>query len=223
MRIDLVAFDLDGVLLDTNSSWVTVHKHFGTDNYAGLKDYLDGLIDDHEFMEWDINLWRGKETMLSIDRIRKVLDEIPIMEGAEDAVGLLHSNDIATAIISGGIDLVANRTAELLGIEIVMANGLETDAEGYLTGRGILNVPLLDKGPVLQDIISQNGISQDRVAVVGNSQFDCSMFLDKGLNIAFNPEDEIICEKADKVIREKDLRLILDHILGIEHGSDSKI
>ena len=40
-RIKLVAFDLDGVLLDTGSSWVTVHRHFKTNNNAGLEHFLE--------------------------------------------------------------------------------------------------------------------------------------------------------------------------------------
>jgi phosphoserine phosphatase len=39
------------------------------------------------------------------------------------------------------------------------------------------------------------------------------MFEHVGLKIAFNPADEEVCDSADVVIRTKDLREILKHIL----------
>ena len=56
-------------------------------------------------------------------------------------------------------------------------------------------------------------IPESQVAVVGNSRFDCSMFLDNSLNFAYKPEDEIIAEAAHHTIRDGKLSQILEHIL----------
>ena len=53
----LVVFDMDGVLTEYFSSWVRVHEHFGTDNDEALRLYMEGKIDDEEFMRRDIALW----------------------------------------------------------------------------------------------------------------------------------------------------------------------
>ena len=48
---------------------------------------------------------------------------------------------------------------------------------------------------------------------MGDRGIDCGMFEDVGLKIAFNPADEEVCDGADVVVRTKDLREILRHIL----------
>ena len=55
-KYDIVVFDLDGVLVDIQSSWDWVHRHFGVDNDESLAQYLAGQIDDLEFMRRDIAL-----------------------------------------------------------------------------------------------------------------------------------------------------------------------
>jgi phosphoserine phosphatase len=57
-RYDLVAFDMDGVLVNYTSCWTWVHDHFRVTNEASLKAFIDGDIDDMEFMRRDIALWR---------------------------------------------------------------------------------------------------------------------------------------------------------------------
>jgi phosphoserine phosphatase len=53
----LICFDLDGVLTKVESSWRYVHNYFSVNNEASLKLYLEGKIDDREFMRRDIKLW----------------------------------------------------------------------------------------------------------------------------------------------------------------------
>jgi len=55
-RVLLAAFDLDGTILQHESSWVAIHKHFGTtaSGEASLKLYGEGKIDYREFMRRDI-------------------------------------------------------------------------------------------------------------------------------------------------------------------------
>ena len=52
----VVVFDCDGVLVDSVSSWKTLHDYFGTDNSHNLKRFIDGEISDTEFMRLDIKM-----------------------------------------------------------------------------------------------------------------------------------------------------------------------
>ena len=52
----VVVFDCDGVLVDSVSSWKTLHDHFGTDNSDNLKRFIEGEITDTEFMALDIKM-----------------------------------------------------------------------------------------------------------------------------------------------------------------------
>lgn len=38
----VVVFDCDGVLVDSVSSWKTLHDHFGTDNSHNLTRFING-------------------------------------------------------------------------------------------------------------------------------------------------------------------------------------
>lgn len=205
-------FDMDGVLIEEVSSWVIIHDHFGVNNERSVKDYIEGKIDDFEFMRRDIALWRGKKEQIHIDEMREILDNATFMPGAVETFRALREMGITTAIVSGGLLCVAEPLAERLGIYRVLANGLETDEKGYLTGEGILNVPLNDKGTVVRNLLKETGIKKEEAFAVGNSYIDVSMFKEVGFGIAFNPDDDVVRREADAVIEEKDLRRILEFL-----------
>ena len=205
----LVVFDMDGVLADAESSWVHVHKHFGVNNDHSLYAYLRGEIDDLEFIRRDIGLWKQKEPDITSERIRALLADVPLMPGAAETVAVLRERGYATAIVSAGIDLLAERIASDLGIDHHLANGLVTDDNGILSGEGILRVRLMDKGEAVKTLMRSAGVDKKRTTSVGNSRYDVSMFDVSGFGIAFAPSDQDIAKKADAVVREKDLRGIL--------------
>ena len=85
-KIKMVAFDLDGVLLDTGSSWVTVHRHFKTNNNAGLEHFLEGKLNDEEFIKWDVSLWLDKDPELNINTIKRILYDVPMIPGTIETI-----------------------------------------------------------------------------------------------------------------------------------------
>ncbi|MCJ7489965.1 MAG: HAD-IB family phosphatase [Thermoplasmata archaeon] len=208
----LVVFDMDGVLADTESSWTYVHRHFGVNNDHSLRAYLDGEIDDREFIKRDIDLWRKKDPALSMDSIRRILADVPTMNGAEEAVAELRRRGIRTAIVSAGIDLLAQRLAVELEIDMFFANGFVADCAGRLTGEGVLNVRLAEKGEKVRMVADLLDIGREEVVSVGNSRFDTPMFDASEIGIAFCPIDDEVREKAHVVVEEKDLRAILESV-----------
>jgi phosphoserine phosphatase len=131
------------------------------------------------------------------------------MNGADKCLKKLREKNIKTAIVSAGLDLLANKTAKELGIDYVKANGIKTDENGRLTGEGILNVKLMYKDLAVKSLLNELKIPLERVASVGNSCFDIPMLEITGLGIAFNPTDDCIKEAADITINGKDLSNIL--------------
>ncbi len=203
---------MDGVLADTESSWTYVHRHFGVNNDHSLRAYLDGEIDDWEFIRRDIDLWRKKDPALSMDSVRRILADVPTMNGAEEAVAELRRRGIRTAIVSAGIDLLAQRLAVELEIDMFFANGFVADCAGRLTGEGVLNVRLAEKGEKVRMVADLLDIGKEEVVSVGNSRFDMPMFDASEIGIAFCPIDDEVREKADVVVEEKDLRAILESV-----------
>jgi len=214
MAYSLGIFDMDGVLIEEISSWVIIHRHFGVNNERSIQDYIDGKIDDSEFMRRDIALWLNKKNPIHIDEMREILNTgaTPI-KGVEETFRRIKENGIRTAIVSAGLLCSAELLAEKLGIDMVYANALATDENGYLTGEGILNVPMNNKGGVVRGLLKELGIEGEEAFAVGNSYVDVSMFKEVTMGIAFNPDDEIVVREADRVVSGKDLREVLEYVL----------
>lgn len=215
---DLVAFDMDGVLIDYPSTWTWVHDHFGVRNRAAVDAFLRDEIDDMEFMRRDISLWVGKRPGLCRSDMTQILDPLPLMKGLSETLRELKGRGIKCVIVSGGLDMVAGRLAEEYGFDDYAANGFECDQEGLLTGNGVLKVWLKSKRAALEHFQSDFGVPPERTVSIGDSFIDVSMFELSALGIAFNPIDDYVVEKADHVIREHDLRLVLPFILPDARG-----
>jgi phosphoserine phosphatase len=207
--IKMVVFDLDGVLVDVDSSWQTIHRAFGVNNEKNYQRYIRGEIDYKAFMRSDISLW-GRTC---IHRIKTVLDQVPLIIGAQETLHYLRRHGVKTAIISSGISLLAERVKEELGIDYAFANRLRIDKRGHLSGEGEEIVPLNNKGLILQELSIKAGIRLEESAAVGDSRFDIPLFQKAGLSIAFNTKDSVVRNSADVTIDNKDLRRILPWIV----------
>ncbi|MGF3555182.1 MAG: HAD-IB family phosphatase [Thermoplasmatota archaeon] len=208
-KLELVIFDMDGVLTDTISSWRYIHDYFKTSNKRSVNDYLKGKIDDMEFIKRDTLLWIENNKPVTKKKLVEILSNVQVMNGAKKCIDFLKEHKIKIAIVSAGLDILADKVAKEIGIDYIYSNGVKTDKEGYLTGEGILNVRLMYKDEVVIKISKQLNIPLQRIATVGNSCFDIPMFELTGLAIAFNPEDDCIKESADVVVHGKDLSKII--------------
>ena len=210
--IRLAVFDMDGTLVDTKSSWAHVHQHFGEENTEALQLFLADRIDDVEFIRRDIQLWWKHDPALTVFELERILSTVPLMPGAPELFAGLKDRGIATAIVSGGIDLLARRLGRELGIGYVLANGVVVDANGRLTGEGRVRVPIKQKEAVLEQVQRQLGVDVAATASVGNSDIDVGLFRRSRIGVAFQPEDEVVQRHATHVVRERDLRRVLDAI-----------
>jgi phosphoserine phosphatase len=208
-EIKLVFFDMDGVLLDTVSSWKYVHEHFRTTNERSIMPYLRGDIDYLEFIRRDVSLWKQNGQHVKKQTLQDIMNTIPFINGAAEVISYLRSHRIHTAIVSAGMTLLADRVAHDLGIEYVYANEVTVGPDGRLTGEGVLHVELTEKDKNIRKLARQLQIPLQACAAVGNSCFDIPMFEACGLGIAFNPEDVCVQKAADYSIEGKDLRQII--------------
>ena len=203
-------FDMDGTLVDVSSSWAAVHAHFGEQNAEGLRRFLADEIDDEAFIRSDIEIWRRHLPAIGIGDLEAILDRVPLMPGAQELFRGLRRRGVRTAIVSGGIDLLARRIARELGIDLALANGFRLASDGRLTGDGIVRVPIHGKEQVLAQLQGQLGFAPEETASVGNSAIDVGLFRRSRLGVAFLPEDEAIRRGADRLVEERDLRRVLD-------------
>jgi phosphoserine phosphatase len=213
MPTRFVAFDMDGTLIDVLSSWAEVHRHFGENNAEALALFLADRIDDAEFIRRDVALWGRHAPDLTLAEVGRILDPIPLMPGAPELFDALHRAGVVTAIVSGGIDLLAHRVARELGIPHVWANGLTADATGRLTGDGIVRVPIKRKGEAVRALQHRLGFSREESAAVGNSEIDVAMFRECRTGIAFLPADDAVRAHASRVVTAHDISECLPYLL----------
>lgn len=200
---------MDGVLLDTVSSWRYVHEYFGTTNERSIMPYLRGDIDYLEFIRRDVSLWKTNGEAVSKATIEKILYSIPTINGVQECISFLKDHEVQTAIVSAGLDILAEKVAADVGIDYAFANEVKVGSDGRLTGEGVLHVELMHKDKNVKDLVKKLHLSLDACAAVGNSCFDIPMLEVCGLGIAFNPEDACVVECADVVVKDKDLSKLI--------------
>ncbi|MGI0054371.1 MAG: HAD family hydrolase [Thermoplasmata archaeon] len=213
----LVAFDMDGTLACDDrieSSWAVIHEHYGLSNARALAQFNRGEIDDVEFIRSDVALWKSRHPTISVDDLERILAGVALMPGAEELVHGLKAHGVRTAIISGGIDLLAHRIGRELGIDYVLANGIRSSPDGLLTDEGIIRVPIKQKDRVLAGIQRDLGVGVAETAAIGNSEIDIGMFRQSRIGIAFHPEDDATRAAATHVIDGPSLAPALEWLLG---------
>ena len=162
---------MDGTILEEDSSWVALHKHFGTTRTGkrGLKLYTDGKIDYTEFMRRDIASWPKN---LAIDEVDRILSKYRIRKEAPETVNRLKDLGAKVTLVTSGIDILAERVAQDLGIDSWVANGLETTPSGRLAGTGIGRVDASRKDIAYLGLLKRLGIRRENTIAVGDTIYD---------------------------------------------------
>jgi len=211
MKYRLVAFDMDGTLIEQDSSWWAIHQHFGVEKEArqNLEAYERGEIDYPEFMRRDIKLWQPTP---HISQIERIFADFKMAPNAADVVAEIHRRNYKIAIITGGIDVLAEKVARRLKIDHVLANGLEVDERGYLTGEGIFCVEPYMKHEALRRLIGELDLTLAECVAVGDSKYDANFLKHAGLGVAIG-EDVALARVADVVIKDfRHFDQLLDHL-----------
>jgi len=202
--IKLIVFDLDNVLIDGEAI-----DEFG--KLVGVEDKImeitkkamDGELNFESALKERVNLLKGAR----LDDIKNVVENIPLMKGAEATIKELKKRGYKVATITGSFEIIANRIKDKLSLDYAFSNVLHEE-NGFLTGE--VSGPLVDgsKAEVLKQIIKMENISAEECAAVGDGANDISMLEEAGLGIAFNAKP-VLKEIADVVVENRDLSELL--------------
>jgi phosphoserine phosphatase len=209
LTIKLVVFDVDGTLTRHSSIWWRIHELFGTTEKGKLyyDQYFTGEITYDQWADLDAGLWKGKP----VSRVMEDVRAAKLVPGAIETVQALKDHGIVTAILSGGLDIMADDIASRVGIGYVLTNKLH-HSDGILTGTVDNLVAWGGKAKEIGKINEHYGVPLEETAFIGDGRNDVSVFSIVGLSVAYNPEHPDVADAADVVILEEDLRAILPHI-----------
>jgi len=204
----LIAFDLDGTLIDGKGTWMEMHKLLNTEKFSieNEKLFYANKISYNEWIKRDVNLWNGVDAKA----IQKLKERISLMKGIE-VINHLDGN-YNLAIISGGLKDVAQDINKKFKnkFKYCYANELIIK-DGKISGiRQEVNFE--NKGELLKSIAEKENIPLKNCVAIGDFLNDIPMFKVAGLSIAFNPKFPEVAKNADIAIYEKNLMKILDYL-----------
>lgn len=216
LRVKLVIFDVDGVLVPIKSSWQYLHEFFGVSREAEVYRVMfeRGLIDYVKWMELDISLWlKARGERIHRSELLNILSKVEVNPEAPEVFRWLRRRGVRIALISGGVDLLVSRVAEILGADLWMANKLSFDKRGYLVPRGIPVVGVW-KDRSTRVLAGTLGVDLANTMYVGDSEWDKPAMRIVGYPVSYNDERGVLRDVAKYEIRR--LGELIDLISSIE-------
>ena len=212
----VVVFDCDGVLVDSVSSWKTLHDYFGTDNSLNLQRFINGELTDVEFMRSDIQMWKEIKDPIFRDELFRSYSGVKIMPGAKELIEELKEAGIFVAIVSAGVDLFVSSIAAMLKVDDWIANGFKFNEDDTLSDEGICRLHATKKDLVIEKILNMHGFDAKDCVSVGDSEMDLSMQVEGSRFIGFNPSREsslsAFKDAGVPIVFEKDLLKLKPHL-----------
>ncbi len=197
----LVAFDLDGTLIDMEiidelAALAGVKKKV----QAITRLAMDGKIDFKESLGKRVSLLKG----LRVSEVEALKKRIRISPGAQEFIRELKEAGFTTAIITGGFETFARYVGEMLGIDYIYANKLlvrKSRLTGKFEGKILSAQSKLD---ALKEISKAEGIKLQECVAVGDGATDLLVLERSGLGIGFRPKKPV--RKRVNAIINQDLR-----------------
>jgi len=201
------------LISDMDSTMITVECIDELADFAGVKAEvaaitkraMSGELDFASALVERVRLLEG----LSADVIEQVYRErVRLMPGAHVLVQTMSQWGARTALVSGGFVPFAERVANVLGFEEIVANQLEFRG-GQLTGRVLEPIT----GPevklmTLQRLMRQHSISPIETLAVGDGANDLPMIKAAGLGVAYRAHAPV-AEASAAAIQVGDLTALL--------------
>jgi len=206
--LKLAVFDFDSTLMDGETiDFFADELGIGEEVAKITEEAMSGRLDFFESLQQRVGLLKG----LDYSAVEKISQNLPYMLGAKETISALKEKGITVVCFSGGFRSATGYAKDILGYDADFSNVLH-EKNGILTG--LVGGDMMfnySKGDMLTRLQNILGVSEDETLVCGDGANDLSMFAHAGTRVAFCAR-EILEREANIIIKEKDLRKILEKI-----------
>lgn len=205
--INLVLFDMDGVIFNGTNFWLDLHKAMGTERQAWQLWKGLGRLDYRRLSNiTSKKIWRQK----SSDEFWNLVYARSLVVGIEHIFTYLNENKIKSAIISSGPYQLAERAQQLFHINEIRANKLVIGEDEKFTGEVDVQVDDNHKDITAKEVMVKFGATYDTTAMIGDTQSDVSIAKLVSLSIAYNSIDLDLLEACRYKLAAGDLHNVVD-------------
>mgnify|MGYP005831086755 FL=1 len=210
--LKIVFLDIDGVILNTKSTWQSIHEALNTIKDRRLEkyrsDFFSGKIPYQEWADLEASLWRGTPYLT----VEEAVMSIPFIPGAEYTVRKLLEKGIEVIALSSGIPL---KTLSIklggLGLKNILANDLVLDG-ALVSGKVSVLVPYNGKRRLVEEILNIREVSYSDCCIIGDGENDIPLFELIDNSVAFNTDNKLVKAKAKYVSESTNLKDILKYL-----------
>ena len=208
MENKLAVFDFDSTLMDGETLEFFTRELGIEEKVKAITDRaMRGELDFFESLTERVSFLKG----LPITKVDEICHNLPLMNGAYEAICGLKEKGYKVICFSGGFRNATEYFRNKLDLDGEFANILHVK-DGLLTGQVGGEMMFNDsKGQMLKRLQTLLGITEENTLAVGDGANDLSMFKYASKKAAFCAKP-IVKESANIIIEEKDLTKILEYV-----------
>ena len=210
---DLVAFDVDGTLINSDDGrvvWQLLNERYDPElgNAKRFKAYMRQEITYPQWVDLDVGTWVAADARRD-DMARVITRHLHLVPGAEETIQTLARRGYRLAVISGTIDLTLELLLPEHPFEEVFTNKIWFDDDGSIAGWEATPFDMDGKADALISLARSMEIPLSRTVYVGDNFNDVQVMGAAGLAVAFEPKGPEVEQAADRVLTG-DLRGLLE-------------
>ena len=204
----LAVFDFDSTLMDGETIEFLAAEQGIQEQVKEITDRaMRGELDFFESLTTRVELLKG----MNVSKVNEICQNLPLMNGAKEIIAELKKQGYKVICLSGGFKNATVPLCNKIGIDADFSNILH-EKNGLLTGMvGGEMMFNSSKGEIIQRVQKLLDVTYENTLVAGDGSNDVSMFKYAAKRVAFCAKP-ILEKEANIIIKEKDLRLILDEI-----------
>ena len=222
-RFDLIAFDVDGTLIDGPDGWsvweLLNQRYTGRPevNAERLAKYHRGELSYADWVALDVGGWQ-RAGATHADMLEG-FTELQLLDGVAETLGTLKQHGPRLVAISGTLDVMLDALFPDHPFDEVYANHVGFHEDGTIAHWRATPFDMQGKAKLLRAIAMREGIRLNSCAFVGNGSNDVWIAREAGFSLAFNPSCAELESVADAVVHSDDFRATLPYLIEAARSS----